>query len=109
MDEIVADMCFPDGIGVEQIHNLSTESSFVRQVCGLHVCPVSVGCCGTRTTVGFARWIFPGCRCHSNVYVCVCECVFVPCGLLWLRGLGAAAMTVHFCCCPMNPDGWIWG
>ena len=32
VDEIVADMCFPDGIGVEQIHDVASDSSFVRQV-----------------------------------------------------------------------------
>jgi hypothetical protein len=37
VDEIVADMCFPDGIGVEQIHDIATDSSFVRQVQPLRV------------------------------------------------------------------------
>jgi hypothetical protein len=32
VDEIVADMCFPNGIAVEQVHNMTTDSSFVRQV-----------------------------------------------------------------------------
>lgn len=40
--ELIADYCFPEGIGVEQLHDLSIDGSYFVQVHFVHVTALSL-------------------------------------------------------------------